>query len=171
VVSIVNLFDALDEKADAETRVDQMKKTYENESRTMQQEVERLTKEVDNPVVFAKNSPEHKKLQEELLEKATRLKVHDEIAQAKLMMELRMIPLDIYRKMSDAIRDYSASNGIALVFVADDTNALSSARNPQELMAMITMRKVVYAHPTFDITKSIIDRMNTQYKLGAGRKP
>jgi len=171
VVNIVNLFDALDEKTAAETRVDQMRRTLEKESQTMQQEVDQLSKEVDNPVVFKKGSPEHKKLQDELLEKTTRWKVHDEMAQAKLTLELRSIPLDIYRKMSDAIRDYSAANGIALVFVADDTNSLSSARTQQELMAMITMRKVVYFHPTFDITPSIIAKMNTQYKLGADKKP
>src|SRR4051812_424478 len=65
VVSIVNLFDALDEKADADTRIDQMKKTYENESRTLQQALEEMQKEIESPKLFAKGSPEYKKLQDD----------------------------------------------------------------------------------------------------------
>ena len=90
--------------------------------------------------------------------------------QQKLFMELRLRTADLYRKINEAVEAYSQANGIALVFVADNPS-VEGARTQEQLQAMVTVRKLLYAHPSFDITKAILTSMNTAYQLAPRSKP
>jgi hypothetical protein len=107
-------------------------------------------------------------MQDELLEKSMNLQAYTQASQQKLFLELRLKTAYIYRKMNETIESYCQANGIALVFVADNLN-LNDVKTQQELQARVSLRKLVYFHPAFDITRAIRERMNTDYKLGAGR--
>ena len=119
---------------------------------------------------FKRGTPEYRKAQDDLLRTATELQVDQQVNQQKLFMELRLRTADLYRKINDAVEAYSQANGIALVFVADNPS-VEGARTQEQLQAMVTVRKILYAHPSFDITKAILNKMNTEYELGSRSKP
>jgi len=170
VVNLVQLFDSLDEQADAQRDIENQKNGYTREIDKRKSEIDRLTADLDNPSLFNKESAEYRKMQDDMLEKSMALQAYTQASQQKLFLDLRLKTASIYRKMNEAIAAYSQANGIALVFVSDDLN-LNDVKTQQELQARVSLRKLVYFHPAFDITRAIKERMNTDYKLGAGRTP
>jgi Skp family chaperone for outer membrane proteins len=166
VVNIVHLFDSLDQKADADGEITKTRNAIAEKTRKMTDEVTKLDNELKDPKLFAAGSAEYKKMQDDLLQKSMELQVYTQVSQQQLFLELRLKTMELYNKMNAAIEAHAKANGIALVFVTDDLN-LTNTRSQQELQAMVSMRKVVYAHPNFDITNAIIERMNTDYKLGS----
>ncbi|HVT79371.1 MAG TPA: OmpH family outer membrane protein [Phycisphaerae bacterium] len=162
VVNIVDLFDHLDEKAAADAEIDKMRTQFAAESLKRQKEIEDLQKNLGDHPIFKPGSEEYKQQQDDLLQKTMQLQAYGQYAQNKLFLELRIRTADLYSKINKAVADYSQANGIALVFVADDLN-VSAAKSQEQLQAMVTLRKLIYFHPNFDITMSIRNKMNADY--------
>jgi Skp family chaperone for outer membrane proteins len=168
VVNIVELFDSLDEQRDAQRDIENMKNTFAKEVDKRKTELERLEKDLQDPSGIRPESAEFRRMQDELLEKSMNLQAYTQASQQKLFLELRLKTAYIYRKMNDTIERYCQQNGIALVFVADTMN-LGDVKTQQELQARVSLRKLVYFHPRYDITRAIREQMNPDFKLGAGR--
>jgi len=166
VVNIVDLFDGLLEKANADTEIDNMKKKFDDDGRKQQAALETLQESLKS---YNPNSPQYKQTQDDLLQKSIALQTFSQFAQQKLLLELRIRTAALYKEINDAVADYAQANGIAMVFVADNIN-LEAARSQEQLQAMVTIRKVLYVHPTFDITTQIKQKLNAQFQLGAGKK-
>jgi len=167
VVNIVELFDKLDEKAGADADIDGMKKDYEAAARKKQAQIDVATESLDK--TYKRGTAEFRKAQDELLRMSVELQVEQTVNQQKLFMELRLRTADLYRKINDDVEAYSQTNGIALVFVADNPS-VEGARTQEQLQAMVTVRKILYSHPSFDITKAILTKMNTDYQLAPHAK-
>jgi Skp family chaperone for outer membrane proteins len=164
VVNIVDLFDNLTEKKAADDGIDQMKKGYEEENRQL---TAKLQVAKDNlPKTFKPGTVEFRKAQDDLLRMAVELQISTQVNQQKLFMELRLRTADIYNKINQSVAAYAQANGIALVFVADNPS-VENASTQEQLQAMVTVRKVLYAHPSFDITTAILQKMNTEYELAS----
>jgi Skp family chaperone for outer membrane proteins len=162
VVNIVDLFAQLEEKAAADADIDTMKKAYEDDSRKKQSQIDLATDNLDK--TYKRGTPEYRKAQEDLLRMITQKQVDDQVNQQKLFMELRLRTMDLYNKINEAVADYAQANGIALVFVYDNPS-VEGARTQEQLQAMVTVRKILYSHPSFDITKQLLAKMNTAYEL------
>jgi outer membrane protein len=162
VVNIVRLFEDLLEKSAADASIDKMRREFADQAQKQQKTIEDLQKQFENPP-FKTNSPEYKAMQDDLLMKGMQLQSFSQFAQNKLFMERRIRTADIYSKMNAAVEEYAKANGIALVFVADDLN-VGAAKTEEQLQAMVTLRKLVYFHPSFDITVAIRNKMNGEYK-------
>jgi Skp family chaperone for outer membrane proteins len=165
VVNVVELFDNLLEKTAADTDIDTMKRGFEKQNLDMQKVIEDKQKGLAS---YKAGTEEYRRAQEELLQKASELQTFGNYAQQRLLLELSIRTKDIYRKILDSVAKYSAANGIALVFVADNPN-MDNARSQDELKSMVSLRKILYFHPDFDITSKIKQMMNTEYELG--KKP
>lgn len=166
VVNIVRLFEDLLEKSAADASIDKMRREFADQAQKQQKAIEDLQKTLENPP-FKTNSPEYKALQDDLLMKGMQLQSFSQFAQNKLFMERRIRTADIYSKMNAAVEDYAKTNGIALVFVADDLS-VGAAKTEEQLQAMVTLRKLVYFHTSFDITVAIRNKMNAEYKPNGG---
>jgi Skp family chaperone for outer membrane proteins len=164
VVNIVDLFEHLKEKTAADDAIDAMKKNFEKESRAKQAELDLAADNLDK--TYKRGTEAYRKAQEDLLRRAAQKKAEDQVNQELLFNELRVRTADLYRKICDAVTDYAQANGIALVFVADNPN-LEGVRSQEQLQAMVTVRKVLYADSNYDITKAILTKMNTEYELGS----
>ena len=166
VVNIVNLFGGLREKEVGDADIDKMKSDFEAQGLKLKKEAEDLDKQLP---ALAAGSEDYQKVQDALLKKTMEYQTFGNFAQQKLFIELRVRTAAIYRKINDAVAKYAAANGIALVFVADNSN-MEKATTQEMLMGMITTRKVLYYHPDFDITNTIKQLMNTEYNLGNSGK-
>jgi len=166
VVNIVDLFDGLSEKLAADRDIQKMKTDFEDQSGKMKAAIDASDQTLKTS--FKPGSAEYRQAQNDLLKKAMDLQSYNSYAQQMLFMELRLRTADIYRKINDAVAKYAAANGIALVFVADNSS-VDSATTQEQLQAMVTVRKILYFHPDFEITSKIKQMMNTEYELG--KKP
>jgi Skp family chaperone for outer membrane proteins len=166
VVNVVELFDGLTEKTDADKTIDKMKTDYEEQSRKMKAAIDASQQALTSS--YKPGSAEFRQAQDDLLKKAMELQSFNSFAQQKLFLELRVRTADIYRKINEAVAKYAAANGIALVFVADNSS-VDNASTQEQLQAMVTVRKILYFHPDFEITSKIKQMMNTEYELA--KKP
>lgn len=160
VVNIIKIFNALDIKKNGDIELDRLKVQLDNERKAKEDEVEKLKGSLSD---WKPDSDDYKQATEKLMRKAIDLKFFAAYSEQKLLMEARLRMAVIYRSMNKSIEDFSRANGVALVLASDDPD-LSQVRNQEDLVARITNRKVIYAHESLDITKLIIDKMNTDAK-------
>jgi Skp family chaperone for outer membrane proteins len=166
VVNIVDLFGGLFEKKAGDDAIETLKKGFEEESVKRQKEISDLEKGLG---LFTPGTEDYRRAQDDLLKKTMDLQVFGNYAQQRLFIELRVRTAGLYRKINDSVAKYAAANGIALVFVADNSN-MDKATSQEMLMSMITTRKILYFHPDFDLTAKIKQVMNTEYSLGSAGK-
>ena len=164
VINIVKAFASLNEKIDGDAEIEAEGKKINDDRRKKEDKLKALTDSLANPQ-FNKDSPEYKKLQDDVLNAGMDLQVFLSVAEQRLMLMQRLKTLSIYRSMNDAVKKYAESHGIAIVFVADDMD-FSGAKDTAGVTSRIAMRKVLYAHPDYDITTAIIEQMNAEYRLG-----
>jgi len=160
VVNIVKIFNALDAKKSGDAEIERLGKQLTDERKAKEDELEKMRSELND---LAQDSQDYKDLSEKMLRKAVDLQGFSRYIEQKLLLETRVRTAAIYKSMNSAIADFSRANGIGLVLAVDDPD-LSTARTQEELLSKITVRKVIYYHESFDITKAVIEKMNTDAK-------
>jgi Skp family chaperone for outer membrane proteins len=162
VVNLRQVYENLDEKAEADQKLEKARGDFAREAEKRKGEVQSLAAEVAHPTMFKAGSPEQLKLQDELLEKTGDLQTYTQVCEQKLFIQLRTQTLGLRRKMDEAIAAHAREKGIVLVLVADEL-PLAAARSPQELEELPTMRKLAYFSEGYDITRAVVQRMNGEY--------
>jgi Skp family chaperone for outer membrane proteins len=159
VVNIVTLFADLDEKKAADADIEKMKGDLETQGAKLKKDIDDLDKQLQ---LLSPGKEDYEGIQDSLLKKTMEYQSFGNFAQQKLFIELRIRTAGLYRKINDAVAKYAAANGIALVFVVDNAN-VEKATSQEVLMNMINSRKILYAHPDFDITSKIRQAMNIEF--------
>lgn len=159
-INIVKMFNSLDEKKAGDKDIEVMARNLENGRKAIETDIETLKKEMG---AYNEGTEAYRDTQERLFKRAMDLESHMRLMEQKLLMEQRLRTMALYRKMNKAIEDYSRANGIIIVFMADEVD-FSNARTPQDVIGKITLRKIVYAHDTLDITAGVVNRMNEAWK-------
>ncbi len=160
-INIVHVFDALNEKVAGDSEIEQLNKDLTDQRRKIEESIEKIKGEMKD---YKAESPEFKDASERLLKKGMEVETFARFQQQKLLLERRIKTASLYRRINAAVEQYSKANGIALVLVTDDAD-IAGARTTEELLSRITIRKVIYAHESLDISDKIIEKMNTEYKL------
>jgi Skp family chaperone for outer membrane proteins len=166
VVNLAKVFDGLDEKRENAAQLDKMTKDLSDEQVKRKDELDKMSKNISD--VLKPGTQAYEQAQDDLLRKAMEYQTQQQFAQQKVSMEERSRYTRLYLAVNKAIEDYAKSAGIVMVFVADDPD-FSGARTREDVLNRITLRKVVYADPRFDITNAIVAKMNTEYRHPAGR--
>ena len=166
VVNIVNLFASLEEQKAGTDEIDKLDRSIEKERREKEDDLKKrsdaLSKE--HPM-YKPGSPEYKLAQDELLQATMNYKAFMAVSDQRHLMMVRLKTIELYRKINLAIEKYAKANGVAIVFVVDDID-LEASQDMRDIMSKIAMKKIVYAHPNFDITEKMIKNMNAEYNLG-----
>ncbi|HUO10714.1 MAG TPA: OmpH family outer membrane protein [Phycisphaerae bacterium] len=165
VININKVFSSLNEKIDGDASIKQMADQFQADQQKREQELEKIAGQLRDDTLFKTDSPEYRNLQDKALQMKSEYDANANMAQQKLLIEQRLKTIQIYRRMNDAIKQYAESKGIGLVLVADDIN-FDAAQTIEGVTQRIANRKVIYAHPDYDITQQIIEKMNADYKLG-----
>lgn len=161
-INIVRVFDSLNEKKGADADLELLGKRLDDKRKQLEQELERLRQELKD---YKPDSDVFKETQENMLKKAMELRSQSEYMEQKLQLEQRLRTGQVYRHIVASIEAYSKQSGIIMVLVADEID-ITGSRTQAELLTKIAMRKVVYAHESLDITKAVIEKMNSEFKLG-----
>ena len=165
VVNISKVFSSLNEQIDGTAEIENMNNQFKAEQQKREQELEKIADQLSNDTLFQKDSPEYRKMQDDALQKRADYDAFMNVSHQKLLIEQRLKTIAIYRRMNAAITQFAQENGIALVLVADEVN-FDQVPTIEGVQQRISNRKVIYAHPDFDITQKVIEKMNANYKLG-----
>ncbi len=159
VVNIMKVFTSLDERRDSEAEIVKLSDDMTKEKETLDKTVEEDQKSLK---AYSAESKGYQEAAEKLLKDTMELKAHLGMMEQRLTMEQRLRTMKLYRHINETIADYSRENGVALVLMQEDPD-LTGARDMEQLLSKIAMRKVLYANDALDITKALITRMNTAY--------
>jgi Skp family chaperone for outer membrane proteins len=159
-VDLVKAFNNLTQKTDGETDIRNLKDKLDKDGKTLNDELEALKKELD---LYKSESPEYRVTEEKLLRKVSDVAAFGEYVERRLLLEQRLKTLQTYSALRKGVEDYARENGIALVLMTDEPNLLE-ARSQEALLQRISMRKVIYAHESMDITSKVVERLNADYQ-------
>ncbi len=165
VINIAKVFSSLNEKIADDTEIDAMTRKVNEEKGKRETELDTLQNQLKNNTLFNPDSPEFQKMQETAIQKSYELDSYLKASEARLLMEQRLKTIQIYRAMNTAIQQFAENNGIGMVLVADEVD-FKNSNTTEAVQQRIALRKVVYAHPDFDITQKVIEKMNADFKLG-----
>lgn len=167
VVNLAQVFDRLNEKADNATELDKLTDQLNKEQSQRKDEIERLTANLDK--TFTPGTPAYNAAQDDIMQKAMMFQAQGQFAQQKLAMEERIRYARLYKSVMKAIDEYAKATGIVMVFSVDDAD-FSGAKTREDVLNRIATRKVLYADPNYDITVKIVEKMNTEYRVGGPAK-
>ncbi len=160
VVDVQRVFESLSEKtqseADLQTKADRVKA----EQQERQRKLEQMQKDME---VLTPGTDAYNTKQDELERQAVELQAWSQFQTNKLNRE-RSIQIEaLYRKIVDSIERFAKASGHDLVIFKEGNIDFRNA-NPQQLAALIQVRKVLWSAPDLDITDQITQRMNNEFK-------
>ncbi|MFA9476718.1 OmpH family outer membrane protein [Phycisphaerales bacterium AB-hyl4] len=160
VVNIEHAFNELREKVAVENEIRSRGEQLGQEEQQRRQQIRQLREDLD---VLAAGTSAYRQKEEELGRAVIELQTWTQFQQQRLAREHVLQTERLYRKMNDAIAELAQDEGYdAVLFREGEINF--QAEQPQELVAQIQMRKVLYASDNIDITQQLIQRMNNAYE-------
>lgn len=160
VVDIERAFDELNEKTAVESEIRSRGEELGQEEQQRRQQIRQLREDLD---VLASGTNAHRQKEEELNRAIIELQTWAQFQQQRLAREHVLQTERLYRQMMDAIAQMAEAEGFdAVMYREGEINF--QAEQPQELVAQIQMRKVLYASDNIDITDELVQRMNNAYE-------
>lgn len=164
--NLVSVFNKLDMKSAGDDEIKGIDAKLNGDLKKAEDELQRLNEERRE----FRDSEEAKRTEEKILKQAADIESMRRFAEQRLLMEQRVRTVAIYRAILKGIEDYSKDNGIALVLMVDEPD-IRGARSQGELLSKISLRKVLYADPSMDITRELIEKLNAEYARNKKPKP
>jgi outer membrane protein len=135
-------------KSDLEKKAQVMEKDFENRYNDLQNEAKAYERNVNNMTFGQVQS-----VKENLAKKEQNLRMFQQSLQQKVMEEESKMNKQLYDRITVFLKEYSEKNGIQVVLKYDPTS------------------DVLYGGKALDITKDVIEGLNTTYKAEATAKP
>lgn len=160
VVNIEEVVAALTEKQQLDAEMKTKRDSLAAEQATRQKQIEKLEFDLN---ALRVGTPAYEAKQAQLQKAVLELQVWIRFEQQKAGRELGLQTQRLYEKILTACGNVGRDNGYDLVLFREST-VEPNFENPQQLQAMIQLRKVLYANPQIDLTDQVIQRMNNEYE-------
>lgn len=163
VVNVQKAFDALKEKlqieADLQTQADKVKQ----EDQSRQQQIGELKQDLS---ILANGTSAFQKKAEELERAALSRQVWLSFQQNKLNRERALRIEAIYKRMLGTIGRVAKQSGFKLVLFKEPEVKFANVTKPEQISALIQVRKVLWSAEELDLTEQVVAKMNTEFNAG-----
>jgi len=166
VVGTVDLPKVLDALAEWQAEVDRSQAAAEQfqlDLRQRSEELEALNADLEDFVV---GTPKRIEAQRLVKKASIDLRAFMGLADMRETRTKQRAMLRIYNHIRDASAELSRRDGYGLVVM--DDSAIPIPDDSRDVLGDISARRVLYASNTLDITQSLIDYMNTQWRAAHG---
>lgn len=163
VVNVQKAFDALREKLDIEADLQTQADKVKQEDQRRQQKIGELKQDLS---ILASGTAAFEKKAEELERAALDRQVWLSFQQNKLNRERALRIEAIYKKMLETIGRVAASNGFKLVLFKEPDVKFANVTKPEQISALIQVRKVLWSADELDLTEQVIAKMNAERSAG-----
>lgn len=165
VVQINELFDELQQRADARIDLRRLELEIQDEKTRRDAQITQLAAELEQAVAVARRD----ELTDELELKNLQMQFWFREATTELEVEKALLLQNLYRSMIDAIEALAAADGYDMVIIDDASVDLTFERDtrvpPQvQVLQQIASRKILYRNPALNITLDLATRMNNLYR-------
>jgi Skp family chaperone for outer membrane proteins len=150
------------------------KKQLETENKATNDKMSNLTKDIQeltkvlNSGAFIKGSPDFLSRYRELITKQAELKVEDECLSQERTAKYSQYTQQIYQKIIQITKELAEKKGLYLVLSTEEPAFPIS--NYDELMSTMTTHKVMYSNGCVDLTKDVIDRLDSEQQSDKTKK-
>jgi Skp family chaperone for outer membrane proteins len=162
VVDLERVLDQSQQSVDVQKlladRAKQVQTDLETRARAIQ------TKQADLTALHPE-SPEAYKLEEEIDRLDVEHETIQKVDQAQLAQERNLWVAEGYKQAMAAIQQIAQDRGLELVFFQDRFDPKAS---PDDLIARMAARKVLYAREGLDVTEEVLKLVNQQYQQRGG---
>lgn len=161
VVNPQKLFDNLEEKRQLDATMTEEAERIRAEEQRRSRHIENLQFELE---ALPANDPAYRAKEEELQKAAIELQVWLRFQQQRINRERGVQMEDIYRKMLNGIGRVATTNGYDMVLYKEVHPPVFNYENPQQLSALIQLRKVLWSKDDMDITDLVAQHMNNEFR-------
>jgi len=164
-VDVVQLFNEYDKQKALAEEVKELENqlNQENQQRKQQMDALEATVSAMNP-----QDPAYVKKMSELLEMRIQWKNWFDIKQAHMTREVGVWTVNMYRDICAAVEEIAMRDGYQMVFFRDQFEQISM--DPEAIREQIRMRKLLFAHPSADVTQLVLDKLNADFRAQPAAK-
>jgi Skp family chaperone for outer membrane proteins len=162
VVDLERVLDQSQQSVDVQKMLADRAKQVQTELETRARAVQ--TKQADLTALHP-DSPEAYKLEEEIDRLDVEHETIQKVDQAQLAQERNLWVAEGYKQAMTAIQQIAQDRGLDLVLFQDRFDPKAS---PDDLIARMAARKVLYAREYLDVTDEVLKLMNQQYQQRGG---
>ena len=156
-IAVIDITYILDHHPRLKQEMEVYKKDFENTGAGFKKEQEALVKKAEGIKSLKPGSPDFKKLEEELAQRESDLKVKAAIQQKEFAERESKMYLKAYQEVSTVVRNYAERNGITLVLRF--SGAPPDPNNRDAVRAEL-LKTIQYSHRDIDITDPIMAELN-----------
>ncbi len=128
-----------------------------------QAEIEAMQQRLET---LEKGTPAYRELESQILMDAHQFRAYIDGKTALRHIEESNHFLNIYRKVLDAAQALAELQGYEFI-ILDDTNIdFQEGATPQQTLAQLFTRRLIYANPARDLTEELLTRMNNAFTAG-----
>lgn len=155
-VDLEKVFNDSGLRAEAEIELDQLKHQFQEEVTALRKEAKRLEQDLDGLVP---GTPQYKRGEGKFKQTALDLRALVEFNKAKLGARRAEARKEIFDQIVRAAGSFAGAHGIDYI-LADDSRVNLQEGSELQIVQQISLRRVVYADPAFDITDELIGWIN-----------
>jgi len=155
-IAVIDVKYILENYARVKAATDQFNRDFENTGARFKKEKEGINKLVEKIKSFKPGTPEYKKLEEEITQKESDLKVQASLQQKEFAEREARIYLTAYQEISQQVKVYADHNGISLVLRFN--GAPPDSTNREAVQAEL-FKMVIYQNG-IDITGPVLQELN-----------
>ena len=160
VVDVQKVFDALTEKKEIEADLKSKYDDFVDKSNKQKQE---LSKYDDDLKLLQAGTSAYTKKEEEYEQKALEYQSWVALQQSKSTRDRALLLENIYRKLLDALGRVAQQEGYDLVMFKEPPADFRNAK-PETISTNIQIRKLLWNKTELDISDSVLQIMNNEYK-------
>lgn len=165
VVKIDELFDELQQRADARIDLRRLELEIQDEKTLRESAIAEIEGDLEQAVAAAHRD----ELADDFALKKLQMQFWFREAMTELEVEKALLLQNLYRSMIEAIEALAATEGYDMVIIDDASDELTFDRDgrvpPQvQVQQQIIGRKILYRNPALDITMDLATRMNNLYR-------
>ncbi|MCH7799086.1 MAG: OmpH family outer membrane protein [Planctomycetes bacterium] len=165
VVKINELFDELQQRADARIDLRRLELEIQDEKTLRESAIAEIEGDLEQAVAAARRD----ELADDFALKKLQMQFWFREAMTELEVEKALLLQNLYRSMIEAIEALAATEGYDMVIIDDASAELTFDRDsrvpPQvQVQQQIIGRKILYRNPALDITMDLATRMNNLYR-------
>jgi len=155
-VDLEKVFNDIGLRAEAEIVLDQLKQRFQEEADALRREATRLEQDLD---LLVRGTPQYQKAEKEYKQVALDFRALVEFNKAKLGARRAEARKEIFDQIVRAAGSFAGAHGIDYI-LADDSRVNLQEGSELQIVQQISLRRVVYADPAFDITDELIGWIN-----------
>lgn len=158
-LNVMAAINRLQQQTDLTEELKKIQERLEAENNQRRQKLDAMQAALDalNP-----EDPAAKDKQREFLQAQIDYKNWLDINDATLKREVGVWTVQLYKELLKATQVIAAQGGYELVLYRDEFEAPSM--DPEQIRAVMRDRKVIYANNAIDITQTVQDKMNADYR-------